>query len=455
MMSDEQSIKHEKLSKKEIISYGLVSPAVNIGALICGSFLSMYFTDIAGIPVAAVGMIFLVARIFDGISDIIMGILIDKTHSKIGKAKPWILIGGLFSGAACALLFNVPKIGTTGMIIYGTVLYFLFTGIFNTMTGVGASTSVALITNNSNERTALGASFQTVQSVVSLIISVCALPLVTVFGGGQKGWSIFIILAGLVGYVFLYIFMKNTKERYAVEAKKEEKIGLGKVLKALISNKYFICITLVGLMLNLQLALVGSTGVYYANQILKNPIIFSLMSVAMYAPKFFGIPLCVPLMAKFGKRNVTIAALALVAAGMCMILVAPYSVTVVFAALLIKGIGTAPLLASFSAYTSEAADYGRYKTKLPMQSIYFSGTSFGNKVGAGLGGAVLGGILAWAGYDGLAEVQTATALAAIKYIYVFGAVIPCIIIILLLLPFGRLEKMRPEIEETLREMDNR
>ena len=128
---------------------------------------------------------------------------------------------------------------------------------------------------------------------------------------------------------------------------------------------------------------------------------------------------------------------------------------VVFAALLIKGIGTAPLLASFSAYTSEAADYGRYKTKLPMQSIYFSGTSFGNKVGAGLGGAVLGGILAWAGYDGLAEVQTATALAAIKYLYVFGAVIPCIIIILLLLPFGRLEKMRPEIEETLREMDNR
>ena len=70
-----------RLSKKEIISYGMASPAVNIGALICGSFLSMYFTDIAGIPAAAVGMIFLIARIFDGISDKMMGFRIDKTKT--------------------------------------------------------------------------------------------------------------------------------------------------------------------------------------------------------------------------------------------------------------------------------------------------------------------------------------------------------------------------------------
>lgn len=454
-MSSQNNISKTKLSKKEIISYGLASPAVNIGALICSSFLSMYFTDIAGIPAAAVGMIFLVARIFDGITDIIMGVVVDKTHTRMGKAKPWILIGGLFSGVACALVFSVPKIGTMGMIIYGTVLYFLFTGIFNTITGVSTSTMVALMTNDTVERTALGASFQTIQSVVTLIISVSALPVVAFLGGGQRGWTLFVIFAGLIGYVFLYIFIRNTKERYSVEAKKGEKLGFGNIVKALFTNKYFICITLIGVLLNLQLAMVSSTGVYYANEILKNPIIFSLMSVAMYAPKFFGIPMCVPLMAKFGKKNVTIAGLILTAAGMSLILIAPYSVAAVFAALLLKGIGTAPLLASFSAFTSEAADYGRYKTKLPIQSIYFSGTSFGNKVGAGLGGAILGGILGLAGYDGLAEVQTATALAAIKYVYVLGAVIPCILIILLVLPFGKLEKMRDEINEELRRMDNK
>ena len=444
----------KRLSKKEIISYGMASPAVNIGALICGSFLSMYFTDIAGIPAAAVGMIFLVARVFDGISDILMGVLIDKTKTKMGKAKPWILVGGLFSGFSAALLFNVPHIGTTGMIIYGTVLYFVFTGIFNTMTGVGVSTSVALITDNVADRTALGASFQTIQSMTSLVISMSAMPLVTVFGGGQKGWTVFMILAVFVGYVFLYVFMKNTKERHSVEAKKGEKVGLGACLKALFTNQYFLCTTGIGLLLNLQLAMVGSTGIYYANQILKNPIIFSLMSVAMYAPKFLGIPLCVPLMNKFGTKNVTIAGLVVVAAGMGSILLVPKSVTVVFIALLLKGIGTCPLLASFSVYTSAAADYGRYKTKLPMQSIYFSGTSFGNKVGAGLGGALLGGLLSFIGYDGLAKTQTAMTLAGIKYIYVFGAVIPCILMILLLIPLGKLEKMRPEIEAGLREMDN-
>ena len=444
-----------RLSKKEIISYGMASPAVNIGALICGSFLSMYFTDIAGIPAAAVGMIFLIARIFDGISDIMMGILIDKTKTKMGKAKPWILIGGLFSGISAALLFNVPQIGTTGMIIYGTVLYFIFTGIFNTMTGVGVSTSVALITDNTVDRTALGASFQTIQSVTSLIISISAVPLVTMFGGGQRGWTVFMLLAAMVGFVFLYVFMKNTKERHSVETKKGEKVGLGESLKALFSNQYFLCTTGIGLLLNLQLALVGSPGIYYANQILKNPVIFSLMSVAMYAPKFFGIPLCVPLMSKFGKRNVTVAGLLVVAVGMGMILLAPKSVTVVFIALLLKGLGTCPLLASFSAYTSEAADYGRYKSKLPLQSIYFSGTSFGNKVGAGLGGAVLGYMLSMIGYDGMAETQTAMALTGIKFIYVFGAVIPCILMILLLIPLGKLEKIRPEVEAGLKKMDNK
>lgn len=95
------------------------------------------------------------------------------------------------------------------------------------MTGVGVSTSVALITDNVADRTALGASFQTIQSMTSLIISMSAMPLVTVFGGGQKGWTVFMILAVFVGYLFLYVFMKNTKERHSVEAKKGEKVGLG------------------------------------------------------------------------------------------------------------------------------------------------------------------------------------------------------------------------------------
>ncbi|MBN2947030.1 MAG: hypothetical protein JTJ20_07185 [Blautia sp.] len=146
------------------------------------------------------------------------------------------------------------------------------------------------------DRTALGASFQTIQSMTSLVISMSAMPLVTVFGGGQKGWTVFMILAVFVGYLFLYVFMKNTKERHSVEAKKGEKVGLG--------------------------------------------------------------------------------------------------------------------------------------------------------------GAVLGGVLSFIGYDGMAKTQTVMTLAGIKYIYVFGAVIPCILMILLLIPLGKLEKMRPEIEAGLREMDN-
>ncbi|MGN1191182.1 MAG: MFS transporter [Dorea sp.] len=436
------------ISKKEIISYGLASPAVNIGALLCASFLSSYYTDVVGIPVAAVGMIFLVSRIFDGITDVCMGVIVDKTNTRWGKAKPWIFIGSIGTAIMTALVFGVPQMGTTQMIIYAGITYFLLSGIFNTMTGISVSTMTALISDDSDDRTALGASFFTVQMITTLILMVGTLPLVEVLGGGNKGWRVYTIIVGVLGLVFLFILLKNTKERFAAGAEEAKKITVGGAVKALFQNKYFILITLTGMMINVMSALINGVGVYYSVQILGNANYFSILSIASMLP-YFAIPLCVPIMAKFGKTKTVVMGLAVSLAASMIMLINPESLACAFISLLFRGIGSAPVLASYNAFVAESADYGQWKTGVPLQGVSFSGTSFGNKVGAGLGGALMGWVLAAAGYDGMAAVQTASALTAIKGLFIFGSALPIAAMIVLVIPFKKLEGLQEQIHTDL------
>lgn len=444
----EKKEKKGVITKKEIIAYGMSSPAANIGALLCATFLSAYYTDVAGIPVAAVGMIFLISRIFDGITDICMGVIVDKTNTRWGKAKPWIFIGAVATSVMTVLVFGIPDLSPAGMILYAGITYFLLSGIFNTMTGISVSTMTALISDRSEDRTALGASFFTVQMVTTLLLMVLTLPAVGRLGGGQKGWRTYTIILAFVGFIFLFIMLKNTKERFAANADDMKKITVKSAVLALFRNKYFILVTLTGMMINIMSAVSNGVGVYYCVQVLGNSNYYSILSLAMMLP-YLAIPLCVPVVGRFGKSRTAAAGLLFSLFGSFVMMADPSSIVLAFIGLMMRGIGSAPLLASYNAFVAESADYGQWKSGVPLQGVAFSGTSFGNKVGAGLGGALMGWILAAAGYDGLAAVQLPSALAAIKGLFIFGAAVPGIIMIFLVIPFKKLEELQPRIHKEL------
>ena len=438
------------ISKKEMICYGLSAAGVNTAALFLNAFVSSYWTDVVGISAAAVGIIFLVCRIFDGVSDLTMGFVVDKTNSRFGKAKPWVFIGGIGSALMGVLVFSVPEMQMTKMVIFATVTYLLFFGIFNTMAGIATSTMVSFMTDDSTERTSLGASFFTVQIIVMALVTVVTTFAVPVLGGGKAGWSRYSMILAVIAIVFLVIMLKNTTERFAPKPEENgEKVTVKAILKGLTQNKYFFLITIAGLLLNVGSTLMTSVGVYYANHVLKNPNMYSLLAIAALVPNIIGIPLSVPLVSRFGKYKVSVAGLVISVIGGTMIFLAPANIPFLTAALLIKGIGGAPMMASYSAFVAEAADYGQYRTGVAAQGVSFSGTSFGNKVGAGLAGAIMGIVLAIGGYEGTAAVQTDTAIKTIQYLFILGSTLPNLLMIPVILPFKKLQDMMPEINEKL------
>ncbi|HPY99949.1 MAG TPA: glycoside-pentoside-hexuronide (GPH):cation symporter [Clostridiales bacterium] len=440
----------EKLTKRELFCYSLSPVGINLAALLLNSFVSSYWTDVVGISAAAAGMIFLVSRIFDGFSDLTMGFVIDKTNTRWGKAKPWIFIGGLGTAVLGVLVFSVPQIGPTARIIWATATYMLFFAVFNTMAGISTSTMVSYMTDDSSERTSLGAGFNAVQVVVMALVVVCTVSSVSALGGGQKGWTRYTVILGMISVIFLLITLGNIKERVAPKPEDiPAKVTVKSILKALVQNKYFFSITLGGLLINLGTALMTSVGVYYATWLLKDANLYTLLGIAALLPNVIGIPLSVPLIKKFGKFRCTVVALIIGSLGQLICFVNPYSIPILFVSLFLKGLGCAPFMASYYAFVADAADYGQWKTGVASQGVSFSGTSFGNKVGAGLAGAVMGGILALVGYDGLQEVQTQTALEGIKYLFILGTALPTALIIPALLPFRNLEKQMPEISQAL------
>lgn len=449
-MGKTEQKQHGILSAKEIISYGLSSPAVNLGALMAIAFLSSYWTDVAGIAPAAIAMIFLVARIFDGVTDIIMGVIIDKTHTRWGKAKPWVLIGGICSAFAATFLFSVPQnLSSGGKIAYATATYFLFSAVFNTMTGISTSTMTAYVSDSATDRTAMGASFMTIQTLADKGLQIVSLPMIVILGSGQRGWTTWLVILGLLSFVFLFIFLKNVKERFSGSGEEAPKLNIRSAIKALFTNPYFFLVTGVGMSINIENSLVNSVGVYYSRLILGSNNYFSMMSLAALIPALIGIPLSVPMVSRIGKVKSTILGLVISIVGCAMMYLAPSNVALICAGIVIRELGRSPMLACYNAFVAESSDYCQYKSGLQMQGISFSGTSFGNKVGAGLGGWLLGIILSVSGYQGKAAIQTAAALSAIKGMYILGAILPAVAVILLVLPLMKLEKMHPQIHEAL------
>lgn len=200
---------HKKLKFTEKLSYGIADLPEAANSIIA-AFLTMFYTDNIGLAAAAVGTMFFISKLFDGISDILAGILIDKTRTKWGKARPWLLWLSVPTGLSIALIFFIPQDGSKTMqMIYAFVTYNLFTSIMFTITGIARSSLLALMTQDFRERGSM-ASFGMFFGLAGTILG-CSLtfPLIFKLGGDIRAWRILfgiygvIVTAGLLAGFFM------------------------------------------------------------------------------------------------------------------------------------------------------------------------------------------------------------------------------------------------------------
>lgn len=400
-----------------------------------------------------VGTLMAVSKIFDGVSDFFFGNLIDRTKTKMGKARPWMLFG--YIGCAICLIacFSIPETwGDTAQYIFFFISYTLLNAVFFTANNIAYASLTALITKNKNERVQLGSVRFIFAFATSLAIQYLTLKAVGWCGGGVAGWRTIAIIYSIIGLIVntisgLSVKELNETEEVFEELKKEEKISFGESVKLLVSNKYYVIICCTYLFTQLYATMI-SMGIYYMKYILGNEDLFSTFSLWINIPLIIGLlgsPLIIRKIGSMYKINIWSYVLATVARG--LVIVAAYigSIPLMLVFTGLAALGTSPLQGDMNALIASCSEYTTLKTGKTIDGMMYSCSSLGIKIGGGIGTAICGWLLDAAGYIDNAVVQSASTINMLKFLYLWAPMIlcGCVTLILCLL---KVEKANKKLE---------
>lgn len=444
-----------KISMREKIAYGLGDTSCNIVVGLTTSLLTFFYTDYIGVSVQMIGLIILISRFFDGGSDVVMGLIVDRTRSKYGKARPWVLWASIPYAIGCVLLFTVPPASDMVKAIYIFITYNFIQTVCYTALNLPYSSLAALMTRNQYERGSINAIRMALSPFGRILATAVTLPLVKLLGNDQRAWIMAAAIYGAIALALLLFCFFNTKERVQLAAEQADtKVPIGTSLKALLKNKYWALGLLLWAMLSVYMTLSGTSLSYYSKWILGNSLLTSPLYLAEQIPCIvltFFIPLALQ---KVSKRNLALAGAIICIIGQLGLMFNDHSFAFAMVSAICRGIGQAPLMGVVFSFIADSVEYGQYKTHLRLEGLIYSAASVGSKLGGGLMSAAFGWILGWAGYDGLQAVQTAATLRTISALFVWGPIIVWGVTAVILL-FHRLEKEYPAIMKELSEREAR
>ena len=435
---------------QEKAAYAIASGGGNIITMVFGTFFSGYLTDSVGIAAAAVGTMMLIARVFDAISDVCMGTLLDKTRTRWGKARPWLLISAPLIAIGTILAFAVPAaLGDGAKLVYIYVTYIFLNCICYTMFMVSHTALLARISLNGQERQKMTALNQIVNQVASLAVTTFMVAIVGVVGwtGAAAIYGIGAAACILIGFFFVKEHIGAAAQEGG-DGRKEEAVPISVSLPAMLKNKYFYLLTILFICILAHTAASGSMSYYYCSAVLNNLGMVSFISACSVVPSMI-INIFVPsLTQRFGRRNTLFVSSVVLCLSYVTIGLAGTNIALVCAALIVRGIAGGPVFSCSFALASDVVDYGEWKTGVRSEGLINSCVSFGQKVGLGIGPALATWIMAFGGYDGTAAVQSQSAVNSICFAFGYlGAIFAGIMAVVAFCM--NLDKYKPEIEKTL------
>ena len=398
------------VSKSEKWLGYLVGPA---GALllnaVLGSYLNVYYTDVLGLAPLWGGaflVIFpVVSKIIDAVTNVIMGYIIDRTHTKEGKARPWLLLSAPLVTVTGILLFTVPNASETVQAIWVMVSYNLFYSFAYTVFNMSHNLMVPLSTRDTTQRGGLSVFNQIASIMMSGILVALVFPMVIMpaLGIDREKWILTMSILSILALPLTLLEYFFTKERVTLEAGKEERSGVSFAgqLRTIFTDKYMIIIYVYFLIYTLGSSIKNLSLVYFCNYVLgtyNDGITQTLVSALGGIPMGIGIFAVWPLAKKFGKRNVTLVGFILYAIGSAVCWMFPTSMVIVLAGQFIKNIGGLPCAYVFMALFADVLDHIEWKAGFRCDGIAMS---VYNVIACALIGVCTGifnGLLANAGY---------------------------------------------------------
>ncbi len=404
----------QKLSIKEKVGYALGDTAANLIFQTMVMFQLVFYTDTFGISAIAAGTILVVVRIFDAVFDPIMGIIADKTNTRWGKFRPWIVWTAIPFGVMGFLTFLTPDLSMTGKIVYAYTTYILLMMVYSA-NNLPYSALSGVMTGDLGERTSLSSYRFVFAMIAQLIVQGLALPMVNYFGEGDsvRGYQFTIGIFSALAVLFFFITFSTTKER--IKPDPAQKATVKEHFRDLTKNGPWIAMFLLTLILFITLSMRGSVVLYYFRYYVGDESFFSMFNVLGTVSTIIGIFFSKAVSMRFGKRNVFIGGLIGTTLFTALfVILPPEAVNVMFVMEILRQFAygfTIPLLWAMMA---DVADYSEWKNKRRATGIVFSAIVFALKAGLGFGGAITGYMLSLYGYVPNAA-QTADALTGIKF----------------------------------------
>ncbi|RKI40851.1 MFS transporter [bacterium D16-51] len=438
------------------IGYGSGDIAGNVIYAFLSSFVMIFLTDTVGLNAGIVGTLMMFSKLFDGVSDIFFGSMIDKTKTKMGKARPWMLWAYLGNAIMLAAIFMVPAgMGETAKYAYFFITYTLLNAVFYTANNIAYSSLTALITKNGGERVQMGSIRFIFAFGTSLAIQSVTVEAVKMLGGGAAGWRTVAIIYAVVGLIVNTISVFSVKELPEEElggagsAEAEEKYSLVDAGKMLLANKFYLIICCVYILTQIFTATLNM-GIYYMTYILGDESLLGVFAFAINLPLICGLVFTPMLVKKFkGMYKVNLWGYILATASRAMVIVAGYMGNVPLMLLFsaAASIGMSPLQGDMNALIASCSEY-TFRTKhRRIDGTMYSCSSLGVKIGSGVGTALAGWLLAAGGYVANAAVQPQSCINMLYLMYLW---IPMIINLLITVLLSRLkvEQANAALEET-------
>lgn len=420
------------------VGYGSGDIAGNVVYAFLSSFVMIYLTDTIGLNSGIVGTLIAVSKLFDGITDIFFGTMIDKTKSKMGKARPWMLWPYIGCAITLVAIFAVPtNLGKFSQYAWFFISYTLLNAVFYTANNIAYSALTALVTKNSKERVQMGSYRFIFAFSTSLLIQSITVGAVALFGGGAAGWRMVAIIYAVVGLIVNTISVLSVKELSEeelaegnTEDENDEKYGLIEAFKLLAANKYYLMICGVYLLQQIYCAMTNM-GIFYMTYVLKNENLFGVFSWANNIPLIIALIFTPTIVAKWkGMYKVNLWGYVLGTVGRALVAVAGYlgSVPLMLLFTGVAALGMGPWQGDMNAVIASCSEYTYLTKRKRVDGTMYSCTSFGVKVGGGLGTAITGWLLAASGYDGTAAVQSSSCMSMLNFMYLWAPVIITLII---------------------------
>ena len=417
------------------VGYGSGDIAGNVVYALLSAFVMIFLTDTVGMNAGIVGTLIAVSKLFDGVSDIFFGSMIDKTHTKMGQARPWMFYG-YFGCAICLVaIFCIPaNMSSFAQYAWFFIAYTMLNAGFYTANNIAYSALTALITKNNHERVQMGSIRFMFAFGTSMLIQTITVRLVAIFGGTAAAWRTVAIIYAIVGIITNTISVMSVKELSpeelaegetlhgeAIEAPAEEKYNLIDAFKLLIQNKYYLIICASYILMQIYTATLNM-GIYYMTYVLKNAELLGVFSWAINIPMIIGLLFTPTLVMKFsGMYKLNLYGYTIGTLGRLGVVVAGYmgSIPLMLICTAIAAFGMSPLQGDMNALIATCSEYTYLTHGKRVDGTMYSCTSLGTKLGGGIGTALAGWLLNFSGYVNGAAQQSASTINMLHIMYLW------------------------------------